>query len=936
MKLTRSVCFLFLTFAGMTSLRAQETQVKYLSGTGADNTVDWDFLCSAGQRSGKWTTIAVPSCWEQQGFGAYNYGHVPLKDRLNETGTYRYAFTVPEDWKHRDVHIVFEGVMTDAAVRINGKPAGPVHQGAFYEFRYAIGDLLKFGSRNELEVQVKKNSDNASVNEAERTADFWMFGGIFRPVYLEAKPEVNIRRVAVDARGDGTFASDVYLTNFQKAAQVRVKLTPLPVKRGSVMKASVLTAAIDGATVRVAGKVRNVLSWTPEFPNRYRAAFELLDRKGKLLHHYEETIGFRTVEVRAEDGIYVNGKRVRLKGVNRHTFHPKYGRTSSKALSIRDVNTIKDMNMNAVRMSHYPPEKHFLDACDSLGLFVLDELTGWQKPPYDDTTGLKLLTEMVTRDVNHPGIILWDNGNEGGNNYKLDDVFGKLDIQRREVLHPWQQFGKFNTAHYISYNYLAHDNHSRRKIFLPTEFLHGLYDGGAGAGLEDYWQKMWDDPLCAGGFIWVYADEALERRDRKDSLDTDGNHAPDGILGPYLEKEGSYYTVREIWAPLFFEKRYITPDFNGQFHIENRYDFTNLDQCRIEAGWIIYPYPGRKGKTTTSKTEQLHVVAGPGQKAVLQVPLPQDWQQYDALFIKATDPYGRLINKWTWPVKKAQQSITAMLPITHYGVPQLSDAGDHWLATIGALQFHFDKKTALLTRVMRNGTVIPLSNGPVLISREQILKNVTGYKRQDTVYLSALYESGNNFQWILTADGLLRLEVNYEPKNNNLFAGISFDFPEKEVTGMRWLGNGPYRVYKNRLKGAAFGLWEKAYNNTITGESGFVYPEFKGYHSGTYWAEIGAAAGKGFTVYVASDDIFLRMFTPGVPKFPGKTAIEYPPGDLSFLHSINAIGTKFDTQQGPQAALNPFNANKLYGDLLQLKLIFDFKEYNDDNGQALQ
>ncbi|SDD03991.1 glycoside hydrolase family 2 TIM barrel-domain containing protein [Niabella drilacis] len=923
-KLKVLICFLFLVIAGTTGLQAQDTQVKYLSGRGADDTVNWNFLCSAGRRSGKWTSIAVPSCWEQQGFGAYNYGHDPLKERLNETGTYRYTFTVPAGWKNLETRIVFEGVMTDAEVHINGMPAGAVHQGAFYEFGYNISKLLKFGGKNELQVLVKKNSGNASVNEAERTADFWMFGGIFRPVYLEAKPKMNIQRVAVDARGDGAFTADVYLSGFRQAAAVQVKLTPLPVKPSKTGKTVVLSAAVTGAKTQIKGTAGNVLTWTPELPNRYRAVFELLDQEGRVLHRYNETIGFRTVEVRDADGVYVNGVRIKMKGVNRHTFHPKYGRTSSKALSIRDVNTIKDMNMNAVRMSHYPPEKHFLDACDSLGLFVLDELTGWQKPPYDDTVGLKLLKEMVIRDVNHPGILLWDNGNEGGNNYTLDTMFGKLDIQQREVLHPWQQFGKFNTAHYISYNYLAHDDHSRRKIFLPTEFMHGLYDGGAGAGLEDYWQQMWRDPLCAGGFIWDYADEALERTDRNDSLDTDGNHAPDGILGPYLEKEGSYYAVREIWAPVFFEQRYITPAFDGKFRIENRFIYTDLKECHFEASWIKCPGPGMKAPVEKDLAKPVTVSLKPGQKGTLEVDMPGGWMRYDALQITARDPFGRLIHTWTWPVKSAGQSAAELLPRVTYGATRLSEEGDSWQVAVGELRLSFNKKTALLTRVMRNGVVIPLSNGPVLISREQVLKKVACYQQQDTVYLSALYESGNDFTWKIGPDGLARLTVNYEPKNNNLFAGVSFDFPESEVTGIRWLGNGPYRVYKNRLKGASFGLWEKAYNNTVTGESGYIYPEFKGYHAGTYWAELGAKDKKGFTVYIASDDIFLRLFTPPTPRSPAKTAIEYPPGNISFLHSINAIGTKFDSLQGPQAALNPFNGYKLYEGLLQLKLVFDF------------
>jgi hypothetical protein len=921
-------CLSFLICFHTVMLQAQETCVQYLSGTGADNTVDWDFFCSSGMQSGKWTKIAVPSCWEQQGFGSYNYGHVPLKDRLNETGTYKYTFAVPASWKSQEVQIVFEGVMTDAEVRINGTLAGPVHQGAFYEFRYDISKLLKYGSTNVLQVLVKKHSDNASVNEAERTADFWMFGGIFRPVYLEAKPKVNIERVAVDSKADGDFTADVYLRNFQKAASVQVILMPLPVKPKGIVKETVLSAAVTNAVTRINGKINDVITWTPELPNRYRAVFKLLDSKGKLLHHYSETIGFRTIEVREEDGIYVNGNRVKLKGVNRHSFHPKYGRTSSKELSIRDVSTIKDMNMNAVRMSHYPPEKHFLDVCDSLGLFVLDELTGWQKPPYDDTVGLKLLKEMISRDVNHPCIVLWDNGNEGGGNYNLDKEFARLDIQQREVLYPWQQFGKFNTAHYINYNYLAHDNHSRQKIFLPTEFLHSLYDGGAGAGLEDYWQKMWDDPLCAGGFIWAYADEAIERRDRNDSLDTDGNHAPDGILGPYLEKEGSYYTIKEVWSPVFFEQRYLTPAFDGKFHIENRFIYTDLKECRFEVSWANFSGPEMKTNIKKTAAKPIAVSLEPGQKGTLRLDMPDNWMSYDALYITASDPFGRNINTWTWPVKKAAEVAGSLLRHEHYSSITLTDKDNEYLVQTSSLKIAFDKKTGALNGVERSGMRIPLSNGPYIIGRTAPVKEVACKKIKDTVLVSVVYENDNRFNWLVTADGLLHLDVTYKPENNNLFSGVSFDFPESEVTGMRWLGNGPYRVYKNRMKGASFGLWEKVYNNTVTGESGYIYPEFKGFHAGIYWADIKGKRDNGFTVYVLSNDIFLRMFTPQAPLQPAKTVMDYPPGAISFLHSINSIGTKFDMQQGPQAAPTQFYPMKIYEGALNLKLVFDFNKFN--------
>src|SRR5688572_33404361 len=153
------------------SANAQNTEIQYLSGTGSDKTVNWQFFCTAGRNSGKWTTIPVPSNWEQQGFGNYNYGHDKDSTRHKENGLYKYRFNVPAAWKNKTVQIVFEGSMTDTEVKINGKPAGPVHQGSFYCFKHDISSLLRYNRQNLLEVTVAKHSANDSVNRAERKGD---------------------------------------------------------------------------------------------------------------------------------------------------------------------------------------------------------------------------------------------------------------------------------------------------------------------------------------------------------------------------------------------------------------------------------------------------------------------------------------------------------------------------------------------------------------------------------------------------------------------------------------------------------------------------------------------------------------------------------------------------------------------------------------------
>src|SRR5512143_615146 len=223
---------------GGAAVPAAETEIRYLSGQGKDDAVTWEFFCTAGRKSGEWTRIRVPSCWELEGFGTYNYGHDPQK--ASEQGRYRLGFDVPAAWRSRKVAIVFEGAMTDTEVRVNGTLAGPVHQGGFVRFERDVTRLLRYGARNLLEVTVSKTSADDSVNFAERCADYWIFGGIYRPVYLKAVPRESIERVAIDARADGTLRMEVHLDGVQGADTVEALVRTLDGRDvASPMRASV-------------------------------------------------------------------------------------------------------------------------------------------------------------------------------------------------------------------------------------------------------------------------------------------------------------------------------------------------------------------------------------------------------------------------------------------------------------------------------------------------------------------------------------------------------------------------------------------------------------------------------------------------------------------------------------------------------------------------
>ena len=348
---------------------AQTTEIVYLSGTDADNTVEWDFFCTDGRNSDAWTKIPVPSNWELQGFGTYNYGHDWSNENIKlgkEHGLYKHEFEVPRSWKGKTINIVFDGSMTDTQVKINGKSAGALHQGGFYRFKYDISKLLKYGQTNLLEVDVAKHSANESINRAERQADFWIFGGIYRPVFLEVFPEVHMSRTAIDPKADGSFNVLINLNESKSDLSATVELFDL---EGNEIGAPVQTEIEKGnIEAWVSGKFSTIKAWNPEWPTLYNMKISL--KKGDdVLHEVTERIGFRTLELRKHGGFYVNGEKVLFKGVNRHSFWPETGRALSDRHHIMDIELIKEMNMNAVRSSHYPPDKRFLDLCDSLGLF---------------------------------------------------------------------------------------------------------------------------------------------------------------------------------------------------------------------------------------------------------------------------------------------------------------------------------------------------------------------------------------------------------------------------------------------------------------------------------------------------------------------------------------------------------------------------------------
>ena len=929
----------------------------YLSGTGTDYTRTWEFYCSKGQNSGKWKSIEVPSCWELQGFGEYTYGrYYTIKGAKpsDETGIYRYRFLTPDCGKNDRIKLFFDGVMTDAEVWVNGKSAGQIHQGAFYRFSYDITSLLKTEGENLLEVKVAKQSANKSVNAAERRADWWLYGGIYRPVWLEVVPAVSMEHFILDARADGSLRASVRMAGNAKGHVLAVSIRGLkdgkPLRTLQGKEQVSCPFATSGRETEFTCKWSDVKVWNTEAPELYVARLELKDRSGNVIQVREERIGFRTIEFFPQDGIYLNGTRLIVKGINRHSFSVDGGRTTSATMSRQDALLIKEMNMNAVR-SHYPPDEHFLDMCDSLGLVYLDELSGWHGR-YDTETGARLIREMVERDVNHPSVILWSNGNEGGWNTDNDSLFCKYDkFQRRHVIHPWADFDGLDTHHYPAYLTGVARFTNGYKVFMPTEFMHAMYDQGGGAGLRDFWDRWMTNPMFAGGFIWVFCDEAPKRSDRGGVLDSDGSNAPDGVVGPRREKEGSFYAIRSQWSPVQIKPLLITEHFDGSFFISNEYIYTNLKDCRMTYEVLSCDIPMQGAVSRILARGEVTLPAlSPGETGKARFSLPASFAEGDVLKLEAFDRDGHRICDWSFPIRLVNPYFQRHLAQVSTGLSgntvSARNNGKEIVLKSEKVSVTFDAATGMILRVLSGNTEIPLTNGPVAVGMKMVYQPASSYVRQDSeeAVFCARYKGGaDSIVWRLTSQGLLYMDAVLlnrasggggfddafmDTEVYNL--GLTFSYPERICKGMKWLGRGPYRVWKNRIPGTNYGIWHKDYNNTVTGESydNLVYPEFKGYHANMYWATFESDTAP-FTVYSRTDGIFYRVFTPEEPKGSAKrTMPEFPEGDISFLLDIPAICSfKPIEQQGPNS--QPGNIRIKKGDEgLRLNLMFDFRKEN--------
>jgi hypothetical protein len=340
---------------------------------------------------------------------------------------------------------------------------------------------------------------------------------------------------------------------------------------------------------------------------------------------------------------------------------------------------------------------------------------------------------------------------------------------------------------------------------------------------------MGRERLSAGGFLWSLIDEGIVRDDLGGAIDVAGNAAPDGILGPFREKEASFYTIKDIWSPvqLADPERFtsgLPDDFDGRIGLTNHYAFTNTRTCQFTWRLLDFRTPSqrRDGHTVRAQGTASAPDIEPGAQGVLRLPLPSGWRRADAVALTVTDADGREIRRWTWTTSAADQA--RRLVRTGPGPAVSGSLADNRLtlapATPRALST--PRRACWTASPTGGGTSrCPAARCPLPTTGAADLARLThgpdgnGYT-VETEYSGVL----RHVRWRLHPSGWLQLDYRYHLTGEHDLFGVGFDHPESQVTGVTWLGHGPHRVWKNRLRGVATDVWTKQYDDTATGADG--------------------------------------------------------------------------------------------------------------------
>ena len=598
-----------------------------------------------------WTDFPVPANWEINGFGIPIYVNIPyeftsapdppdIPDGYNPVGSYRHRFNIPNDWLDRRIVLHFGAVKSAFYLWINGEKVG-YSQGSKLPAEFDITDFVRSGENN-LAMEVYRWSDGSFLE----CQDFWRISGIERDVYLVAEPKIRIGDFWVKTPLDDTFKQgelhlDIHLENdSDQDERITIHTELLNPNGRRVLNKTERVVLKSHLTLdyNLQKTIRRVEAWTAETPNLYRLNITLKKRYD-IIETVTEEIGFRTIEIKGGQ-LLVNGQPILIKGVNRHEHDPVTGHVISQESMVKDIQLMKQFNINTVRTSHYPNDPYWYDLCDKYGLYVIDEANveshGMGYHP-DRTLGnkpewmaahLSRIQRMVERDKNHPSVIIWSMGNEGGDGVNF--VAGSDWIHQRDPSRPVHYERALDRSHvdiyspmYTSIEWLKKwAFEPRQRPLILCEYMHAM--GNSLGGMKDYWDAIRTYKHLQGGSIWDWVDQGLleHTEDGKSYFSyggdygplgtpSDGNFLINGLIQPDRKPNPHFYEVKKVYQNFLIEPVDLTA---LKIKIFNEYFFRNSDEFNIS--WMLKS----DGEVTQNgQFEDMHLE--PQEEAEINVPI---------------------------------------------------------------------------------------------------------------------------------------------------------------------------------------------------------------------------------------------------------------------------------------------------------------------------
>lgn len=587
----------------------------------------------------QWTNFKVPANWEVNGYGLPIYVNQPyefagrqktggdlnapfdIPEHNNPVGSYRKKFTVPADWKGREVFIHLGAVKSAFFIWVNGVKVG-YSEDSKLAAEFDITRYVQEGE-NLVALEVYRWSDGSYLE----CQDMWRISGIERDVYVYSTPSLDLVDYKVTAGLDNTYTTgDLQLnatinsykidkrTNHSKPDAFSVDAELVDREGNSVWKESgkdIHTVLGNyRSTVSFHQQVPQVHTWSAETPYLYTLYITLKNKDGQVLEVVPQYIGFRSIEIK-DRNLLVNGKRVLLKGVNRHEHNATQGHTLTHADMEKDMEMMKKLNVNAVRHSHYPPDPYWMELCDKYGLYVIDEANieshgryydleysfandrQWRKPHLDR------IQRMYERDKNHPAVITWSLGNEAGNGTNMYEGYDWLKQTDNRPVQYERAENDYNTdmivPQYPSPNSLGrYAQRNPDRLLIMSEYAHIM--GNSLGNFQEYWDKIENTPLLQGGFIWEWIDQSIDTVKNGKRIMAYGGDFP--LSGPVDENfsdndfcvKGVVTAYRGL-TPMAVEVRKVYQhiktnwDGNNRITVRNNYFFRNLDN--IQVSWEL-------------------------------------------------------------------------------------------------------------------------------------------------------------------------------------------------------------------------------------------------------------------------------------------------------------------------------------------------------------